>query len=282
MRKMIIDVGRVADSHIQSEIIKNGLNKQEFLKVYDTMPLDVLHYLRKWENLTEEEAAAYRKRCNIDELSEFVWDSTSVTNSRAVSDSSSISNSSFIWLSKLITDSENVYNSTDVEDSTDIYYSEGILKSNRIVKSKNIKYSDMILMSNTVEWSNNISYSSDVDYSKFVYKSNNVYECFFSGFLRNCNHCICCNNLVNKEFYVFNESVTPVEFMRVEEELNSKLALETSTFISVNKQIHRENRVKYDFRLDDIFDGLSEDFYGYIGTILNYNEADFLSIFFRR
>ena len=279
---MNINLAHVHDEHIRELILKEGYNGRSFNAVCEEAPLQLIHYLRKWENLDEEEFAAYKRRCNIDALSEFVWDSTNITNCHVVADCTSISNSSFVWRSNLITDSENIYECTDVNESKDVYHSEGVHDSEKILKSKNISHSKSVLCSNGTQWSENISYSYDLDNCQYVYKSNNSYNCFFSGFLRNCSNCICCTNLVNCDFYIFNQPVSAVVFERVKEELLNRLVDEESSFITVNEQIHREDRVKYDFRLDNIFDGLSDDFYGYIGTLPNYDEGNFLSIFFRR
>ena len=278
---MKIDVKDINDLQIKQEVINSGLQHKEFKEACEKLSPQALHYIRKWFELDEEELKLYFSQCGVDEESHFVWDSSDVTNSNAVSASTDVVDSSYVWHSEHINDSQNVYTSNTVVNSSDIYRSEEIHSSNKIIQSKNVSHSNSVLNSNSVEWCENISYSYDIEDSKYVYKSNNVSKCFFSGFLRNCTNCICCTNLVNKDYYIFNEPVTPLEFEKAKEELFSKLENETSTFITIDQQFHRENRVKSYFRLDNIFDGLSDEFYGYIGTIMNYNESDFLSIFFR-
>lgn len=76
----------------------------------------------------------------------------------------------------------------------------------RVVDCFEILRSENIYESVSIHNSNNIFYSQDCN------------DCSYGAFLYNCiwsNNCICCSNLVNKDYYIFNQKVTKEEFDKV-------------------------------------------------------------------
>ena len=81
---------------------------------------------------------------------------------------------------------------------------------------------------------------------------------------------------------IFNKEVSIAEFEQYKEELMNRVVFENNDFIKINpRKLDAEERYKFSFRFDSVFDGLSPEFYGWVGTIINYNEDDFMNLFFR-
>ena len=72
---------------------------------------------------------------------------------------------------------------------------QNIKNSYLIGDSKNVNRSNNVLNSNNVASSDHIIFSSIIQDSQFIYKSNNLIDCYFSGFMDSCKHCMFCIGL---------------------------------------------------------------------------------------
>lgn len=252
------------------ELIKNGI-----------VPVGLVHYIRQYCTLTPEEFEAYKVFCNIRD-SENVWESQCVERSKNLYSCEGVSCCEFVRNSNNIKGSTNIYNSENVKNSNDVAHSTDIQNSNIIIESQSVKYSNNIARSNKISWSNNILNCSHLDESSFSYKSNDLIDCHFCGFVNNSRRCLFCSNIEDKEYYIFNKEVTPAEYEEFKEILLSKIEDEKSKMIVIDDTKHlSEERFKLNRRFDSIFNGLSKEFYGWVGTAPNYSDDTFLSLFFR-
>jgi hypothetical protein len=91
-----------------------------------------------------------------------------------------------------------------------------------------------------------------------------------------------CVGLEDKEYYIFNKPVSQKEYELIEDKLVALLEVENSTMIKVNSSKYTaEERFKLNRRFDTVFEGLSKEFYGWIGTLPNYSDEVFVDLFFR-
>ena len=267
---------------LQFEYNEGSMEFTDFiLKYYYKFPLDLFHYIRKYYRLSEVEYAAYCKCCRIKDC-ENVWDCTLSTNSKNLFHSYDIVNSSFIRDSSYICSSNNIYNTISAKFSNNIVHSSSIKNSNIIVESQEIDDSDNIARSNNISWSSVILNSARLNECSYTYMSQDLIDCHFCGFMKNSRHCMFCVGLEDKEYYIFNQQVTPMEYERIKEKLVSILEEETSKMIRVDESKHTaEERFKLNRRFDSVFNGLSSDFYGWVGTLPNYSDNAFVDLFFR-
>lgn len=242
---------------------------------------EMMHFARTYFRLDERDIQKYEEKCNI-KNSEKVYFSSDIINSKVISCSNFIQDSQYIYDSINVNNCYGIYGSKDLENSTDCGFSKKVKYSALVLFSNEIARSQTILHSNFISWSSIITNSMIVQDSSFLYNCNNVIDCHFSGFLKNCKHCLFCSNLEDKEYYIFNRPVKQFEYEQILEQLNFRLEDERPTFIQINRDTKEfGRRFTYSNRLDSIFNGLSDDFFGWIGTIPYYNELVFLSIFFR-
>ena len=242
--------------------------------------LDDFFFARHYFHLNEEELKVYNKKCNIIECGDHILRSSDVKNSNWIYSSNKIQNSNFI------------NNCEDVSGSSDVVSAVNVINSNNIINSKNIKYSQNVADSNNISTSNNIINSNYINWShvlnscqnleecQFCYKCQNLNDCYFCGFVENSKHCIFCNNVSNVKYQIFNQEVTWQEFERVKEMLMLQLEVEKVDLLNIREDRHLDNRFSYDLRFDRMFEKLSEDFYGWVSTLPQYDEQLFLLLFF--
>lgn len=265
------------------DILKKYPNKEApLLDLLQDEDLDFedLYFARHYFNFTDEELKVYNNRCHIEECGDHVLRSSYIKNSNWVYSSTNIENSNFIS------------NCQDVKGSTDIKSAINVLNSANIINSKNIKYSENIadsgeisssnniINSSYISWSSVINSSHNLDECRFCYKSNNLQDCYFCGFTENSRHCLFCNNISNTEYQIFNKAVTIEEFELIKEDLLQRLELETVDLLNINNEKHLDVRFSYDLRFDRMFEKLSEQFYGWVGSLKQYDEQIFLLLFF--
>lgn len=92
----------------------------------------------------------------------------------------------------------------------DTLYSVRACNTKNILDIREVDQCESIYESISIDNSNNIFYSQDCQ------------DCSFGAFLYNCvwcHNCICSTNLVNKEYYVFNQQVTKQEYQKIWDEL---------------------------------------------------------------
>ena len=255
----------------------------EFTQLVDSglATTELLHYIRQYCELTEEEFKLYESFCNI-KNSDNIWYSQTVSNSKNLYSSEGVVNSNFVRNSSDVYDSTNIYNSSFIKNSEEVAHSTDIKNSYKVMESQSIDYSHDIARSNQIAWSNNILNSSHLDDCSFVYKGNDLVDCHFCGFVNNSRRCLFCTNIKDKEYYIFNKEVSPAEYEEFKEILISKTEDEKSGLILINQSKHlSEERFRLNRRFDSIFNGLSKEFYGWVGTAPNYSDDVFLNLFFR-
>lgn len=269
------------DSFIQF-IEENGLDGAPLIKVLETdIDSEDLYFLSKYFNLEEDEWEKFSKKVYIVDSTN-VWNSKNVENSTAVMESRYVSDSFNVRYSSDISNSNHIFRSSNVDDSTDVVDSEYISSSERVVESDNIGMSEQVENSSRISWSENIMDCENLEDCGFVYKSSDLKSSFFCGFMKNSNHCLFCSNMEDKEYHIFNEPVGKDEFAKVMDELRERLQVEAPRMIEVlEDQYVADKRISFGRRYDNVFRGLSEDFYGWVGTLPNYSDDKFIELFFK-
>ena len=258
----------------------------EFLDVLNSPKVprfspDFLHYIRSYYRLSPEEFEAY---CNYFEIvnSENFWYSEDITNSKNTFNSYGITNSVCVRNSSQVQNAIDVYNSQFVNKANDIAHSINVDGASRIFESQQIHDSYDIARSNDIYWSRVILNSSFLKDCSYTYMSDNLTDCHFCGFTRNSRHCLFCVGLENKEYHIFNQPVSQMEYEVIKETLMALLEAEKSTMIRIDESKHTaEERFKLSRRFDSIINGLSPEFFGWVGTLPNYSDDTFVSLFFR-
>jgi len=256
----------------------------EILEVFNNPKFDkeFFYFIKIYFKLSEEEEEIYNKICEI-EKSVSVLYSSRVKNSSFVSYSEDINKSNYVFRSKNVEDSNSINNSSFITKSKYIHGSSNVRASEKIIDSERISTSFNVVNSKDVTWGNCIISSSDIDDGGFLYKCKELTSCYFCGFVINSENCLFCHGVDGARYRIFNQEVEPQEFDRIREDLLYRLNLEISTFIQIDDDSPRMlfgKKVVYHNRFDSIFDGLSNEFYGWISTIPYYNEDLFINLFF--
>lgn len=245
-------------------------------------PIEMLHFAYQYFPVNHEEIQLYRSICEIDQDSKFCWYSNKIKNSRIITNSINVSDSKYVGYSHEIYESTEVLQSYAIRKSRDIYNAHNIRNSQLILSSDNITESIEIQNCSNVTWSRYIVNSTAIDDSAYIYNSSNISDCYCSGFLNNCHHCLFCSNLQNSDYYIFNEKVSPEIYNHWKELLLEQLNAENNHMIGTNIHKHLStDRYIISNRFDCVFDGLSENFYGWVGTVTGVTDLKFLNLFFR-
>ena len=258
-----------------------GADLKEILQ-HEGVPIDFLHFLKKYLDFDEEEISIYNQICRVDEGSRNIWYSKDVKNSANLMRSSYVTDSSNVRDSEDVYNSRFVFNSTSIKDSKNISDSENVSDSDTVLKSRDVSMSEQVARSKSIDWCENVFWSARLRDCSFIYQSEDLDTSHFCGFVKNSDHCLFCSGIENKSYYIFNEEVTPQEFEEVLSTLLEMLNVESAPMIKVNDDgLIATERFTFSPRYDSIFDGLSKEFYGWIGTLPNYSDDKFLSLFFR-
>ena len=244
--------------------------------------LDMLHFGYKYFPLDKEDIQCYKRICHIDDATRFCWYSRDISNSDVVVNSTNVINSKYIQNSDDVQNSNEVANSTNIKRSDNILHSRNVSDSLVVVYSTDISDSMQVQYSKHVDWSKCITHSAFVKDCDYIYKSERVSECFCSGFLKNCRHCLFCSNLCDAEYYIFNEKVSPDVYEQWAEALLEQLSVENGCMIEIDpKQYNPIDKYKITTRFDCVFNGLSDVFYGWVGTVPGVTDFKFINLFFR-
>jgi hypothetical protein len=95
--------------------------------------------------------------------------------------------------------SKNCYLCSLVSKAEDVYYSYWVSVGRKVFDSSMVNFCE------------NIYNCLDVTHCNFCFscqECRDSQECYFSYQLKNCQNCIACSNLVGKQYYVYNISVT--------------------------------------------------------------------------
>ena len=241
---------------------------------------EMLHFARRYFSLNEEELAKYFELCKVRKGCKYIWDSTKIENSSYIYNSNNVLNSKYVRGSLNIYDSTDIYESDNVQDCENIFNSKNVENSQLVMLSNDIEYSSNIFNSANISWSKMILHSSEIEESNYIYGSQFLQNCHFSGFLKHCNNCLFCYGLKDADTFIFNQPVTFNEFEYWKEKLIGILNLENEEFIQIKENVHDSERFSVNTKLNSLFNSLSKDFFGWISTVLNYNEDLFLDLFF--
>ena len=269
------------DIKLFEEKYPNGIEFLD-LTVNDFFTIERFHLFYRYLDLNAEEKDHYRKICEIDDDSSNFWDSTKIIKSNSIVRSSSVTSSKFVSDSKDIFKSNKVYNSESILKSHEILNSKKISNSSKVINSSDVDDSFNIQNCNHIGWSRNLLNSNYIEDSGYVYNSNNTNGTYCSGFLSNCNYCLFCSGLSDKSYYIFNKQVGQNIYEKYREELLERLSIETSDIIIVNDFTALEQHTSISNRLDNIFNGLSDDFFEWVKTLPNYDDFLANSIFFKK
>lgn len=245
------------------------------------IPIHYLHYGRQYFRANGEELAAYFKRCNVDEQSRHIYGSTDIKCSSRVVDSNDVSESRMVRYSTHVDYSNYIYNSKDILHSNHVVGSEDVKDSNFIFDSQYVTMSENIVQCKAVDYAKLLMYCEDMMNCAYLVKSAHCEDCMFGNFLTDCKNCLFCSGLTEKEFYIFNTEVTAAQFYSVRAALDEFLATEDNNFVTVAPKDYTSNRYSYSMRFDSIYEGLTPNFYGWVGTIPQFNEDVFLNVFFK-
>lgn len=263
------------------EKYKGSATIKEVLEEEET-DLEFLFFLTLFFNFSKEEKELYNKKCKIDKDSSNVLESFDIRFSKNVVLSKAVEDSFNIEKSEGVKKSSYIYNSKEVEKSNNVCDSNNIKSSTNIVESLNVSNSNDVFSSYLIDQSEIISYSSNIKKCEYIYKSDNLEDSYFCGFCENTKHCLFCLGLKDKEYMIFNQEVSPSDFYWWKEELFFSLNGERKDFIQIHPfEPLKEERFIYSSRLDAIFEGLSQNFYGWVSNLPNYSEEVFLGLFFR-
>lgn len=240
---------------------------------------DDLYFARHYFNFNNEELKIYNDRCNI-LYSDHILRSHDVEDSYWIYNSNNIINSKYVNNGEKVIDSKEIMSSIDIVQSENIVNSKNINDSNRVADSENIKTSQDIINSYHISWSKDINSCSNLEESSFCYKCRDLNDCFFCGFVTNSKHCMFCNNISNAEYQIFNQQVSKEKYEEINEALWLQLSNENVHLIDIDETKHIYSRFSYDYRFDRMFEQLSEDFYGWVGSLPQYDEQIFLLLFF--
>lgn len=122
------------------------------------------------------------------DFSSFVHDSTEVSHSTDIYKSDDVTNSFCVFESQFIYCGEKIFGSTSIENSSNVLISKGIYNSHNIYASSNI------IASGELRFCENITTSN------FCTNSKKLKNCLF------------CDELEDKEYYIFNKPVDKERF----------------------------------------------------------------------
>lgn len=259
----------------------NGAEAIEIMQRED-VPLEFLHFGRQYLDVSDEEIQLYKQICRIDDKSRYIWYSNDVNNSTGLMHAHHVNDSSFVRDSFQINNSNHIYNSNNIFNCDNVAHSSNIKNSNKVLESHEVAESNDVARSNLISWSSSILNSFLLEDCSFIYKSDNLKDCHFCGFMKNSKHCLFCTGLEDKEYYIFNHKVSQSTYEKYREELILQLQAETPSMIKVFNTKHTaEERFELSVRFDNVFNGLSDAFYGWIGTLPNYSDEVFIDLFFK-
>lgn len=268
------------DESLVQAVVDNGLDGAECMDLFksDTKLYELADFLHYYFPMTDEEKAAY-------------YEYVDVKDSRIVHQSHRVQRSEYIVRSKDVTDSTNVYDSINVDNCRYVYSSKLISRSCDIINCHDVDWSDFVFHSDEIDHCNNIYRCTIVEWSNNLFECKNVFNSFFSYYLSNCtgcgfvgfskntSNCMFSTGLDGAKWMIFNEPVDPAQYMRYEEVLHDRLETEvTHIFDFVDTQVTRAYQINH--RPDCIFEGLSEDFYGWVSKLPGYTDEKFLELFF--
>lgn len=257
----------------------NGIELIELLQDSE-LDLDDLYFARHYFYFNTDELEVYNNRCQIQNCGDHVLRSSAITNSNWIYNSKNISNSNFISNCENVNNSNEIKSGINVIESVHVINSKNVKYSQNVADSSDIFTSNNIINSNQITWSNIINSSSKLEECGFCYKCQDLNNCYFCGFTENSKYCLFCNNISDAEYQIFNKPVSPLEFAQTKEKLLYQLEAEIVNLINIDETKHLDARFSYDLRFDRMFEQLSEDFYGWVGSLPQYDEQIFLLLFF--
>ena len=200
---------------------------QELVKVLPLLTMDELWWVIENYALSNDEIVTIYQRLGIHD-SDWVIKSTDIDRSFFVTDSSNIEDCHYIFNCHDVYESSFCWNSKRIHESHFVKEGKELIRATRCLDCKN---------------------SDDVAYSQRLNFCNDIW---ISSDLIGCSHCICCFDLENAEYQIFNHEVRPQVFARAANQLRNLLITSDEVSYSV-AQSYFQNRYWFNFlRLDDL------------------------------
>lgn len=225
----------------------NGIETLDFLEEIgpeaiadDYTPwLEALYWGYRMLPWTTQEKEKYYEVLNIDS-------SSSVYESYDVEESEKVIHSDHIYLSGNIDNCNNIRSSNYVASSITVEGSNGVLKSEYVVNSDlvdtgmDIQDSKEIYKASHVKKSQKCARVNSIENCIGLFSSSGCKEAYYSSFLKNCHHCLFCDDIEDASFRIFNQPVSEKDFFvilsMVESYFDNKL--EPLIEITVNDEFY--------------------------------------------
>lgn len=262
-----------------------------FVKKYGEGPVDIVTLIQDkempkdfkyWgaENfiLSKEEQDLYNKEMNVVD-SNYVYQSSNITNSGNIVKSEKVDNSGFVYYSKNITDGRIIVGSSYIDGGESIYRSDFITNSQKIVHSKNVTQSYNVAYSNAIVEAQDVFKSTEITYCGQIRHSTKLENCYFCSNCHNSKNLLFCYTLDNcndGQYYLFNKPVSKTQWNAVFK-LYVKM-IEHLTYVkewpvemNITPMVHATQNYSHHYRL-------TEDCMEWIKSLPNYDEWIMYSI----
>lgn len=226
-----------------------------------------------------EEKLAFYKKLEIDcgENNFTITKSKKVKNSKQVAQSKSVSDSYNIVKSEDVYNSENICNSKYVENAQVVFNSSYVYDSNYINNGVNVNDSNNIYDSNYIVNSSNIIRAKEIFDSHYIVgsqedKIKNIKNSWFIKDCENLSHCLFCQGLKDKEYYIFNQQSDEATYNLIVKQMKKILQNYSVKCIKdwgIEKIPMEENL--YLHTDDQFYSKLPPQFFDWIKTLPKYN-----------
>lgn len=250
--------------------------------IVDGAPIEFLHQIVKYVNISDNDYQMYLDRCKIID-SAHVISSENVRNSNYIFYSNDVKDSTFVRYGSNVDDSEYIYRSTNVLSAREVVDGSTITGSRNVIDSSDIIESENILSSRNIIGSSNINNCSDIEGSTGIFMSKNIQNSMFCGFCENVKNSLFCINTSNINYHLFNQPINPAEFELYKEELTYWFWKDRVELIHIYKDEFREvSRFEYSIRFDALAGSFSPKFYEWVKSLPNFNMDIAYNLFFNQ
>lgn len=235
--------------------------------------LEALYWGYRMLPWTTKEKEKYCEVLNIDS-------SSSVYESYDVEESEKVIHSDHIYLSGNIDNCSNIRNSNYVASSATVEGSDGVLKSEYIVNSSlvdtgmDIQSSKEIYKASHVKKSQKCARVDSIENCVGIFSSSGCEEVYYSSFLKNCHHCLFCDDIEDASFRIFNQPVSEKDFFiilsMVESYFDNKLEPLIETTINDEFYFGLDWHVSTHFT--KIYRSLSQEVFNQLYRLPGYND----------
>ena len=156
---------------------------------------------------------------------ELIYNSSDVIDSNVVVNSQKISGSRHVFDSSDVIGSIEVVGGNIVKESSQVFASSIVEKSHKILSSSNIIESMNVVDSMTIINCYNVMKSSQCYDSSEIIKSNGLDNCHFCLDCADSTNLMCCNDIGNADYQIFNKPVTKRQFDLFMRQYNDFMAI---------------------------------------------------------